>query len=393
VGRRQLLAGAAAAATFHVLPAPLVKGSQTNSAITIGLIGCGGRGGWIADLFAKTGKYRLVACADYFPDRVEACAARFQVPADRRFTGLSAYKRLLDQELDAVVIETPPYCHPEQAAAAVQAGKHVFVAKPIAVDVPGCLSIAESGRRATAAKKVFLVDFQTRANDIYRETLRRVRQGAIGKLVSAEAHYPWSGNVHDRPALTPEERLRYWYQTLALCGDVIVEQDIHALDVLTWFAGADPIRATGTGGRAVRKHGNIWDQFAVTYWFPNDFVATFTSQKAVPGVRDEIRCRVFGTDGVADTDYMGEVNIRGKNPYEGGRMTGLYTNGAQRNIDEFYDCVTRGHCENPTVAPSVRSNLTCVLGRTAAYRGCEVTWKDMMTECERLEPDLSGLKA
>ncbi len=220
-----------------------------------------------------------------------------------------------------------------------------------------------------------------------------MHEGAIGKLISADAHYPWSGNVHDQLAATPEDRLRYWYQTLALCGDVIVEQDIHALDVATWFANAEPVSAVGSGGRAVRKHGNIWDHFSVIYQFPNEFSVTFTSQKAVPGVRDEIRCQVFGTEGVANTDYMGEVAIDGKNPFAGGVIEGLYSSGAQRNIDDFYQLIAQGKFDNPTVAPSVRSNLTCILGRTAAYRNCSVTWKEMMDACEPLVPDLKGLKS
>ncbi len=385
---------ASAAAGMMIFAKPsLVRGTQANGSVSLGMVGCGGRGAWIANLFLKSGKYRIAACADYFPERAETFGDKFGVNPQRRFSTLSGYKRLLDEPLDAVVIETPPYFHPEQAQAAVDAGKHVFLSKPIAVDVPGCQTIAASGRKATDDRLVFLVDFQTRANNVFQETVRRVHEGAIGKLISGDAHYPWSGNVHDQPATTPEERLRYWYQTLALCGDVIVEQDIHALDVATWFADADPLWAVGAGGRAIRKHGDIWDHFSVNFQFPNDFVLSFTSQKAVPGVRDEIRCRVFGVEGVADTDYLGEVSIRGKHPYLGGAMTNLYTSGAEQNIEKFHQCITKGVYNNPTVASSVRSNLTCVLGRTAAYRGRQVTWKEVIEACEPLSPDLKGLKS
>ena len=150
------------------------------------------------------------------------------------------------------------------------------------------------------------------------------------------ACYPWSASVHDdHAATTPEERLRLWYQTRALCGDVIVEQDIHAIDVATWFAGADPIKAVGTGSKSTRKYGDVWGHFAVLYTFPDNFQVSFTSQKNVPGALDEIRCLVYGSEGVADTDYIGAVQIRGKHPYEGGRMNNLYTSGAQRNIEEL----------------------------------------------------------
>src|SRR5206468_2523266 len=136
-------------------------------------------------------------CADYFPDRAEAFGERFKIEPGRRYTTLSGYKRLLDSALDAVVIESLFYFHPEQAAAAVEAGKHVYLAKPMAVDVPGCLTIAEAGRKATAGKLVYLIDFQTRADDLYIETLRRVHSGAIGRLQSGVACYPWSASVHD----------------------------------------------------------------------------------------------------------------------------------------------------------------------------------------------------
>ncbi len=394
IKRREFLAGASLAASLSVVGPAVALGSRANSVVRLGLIGCGGRGTWIADLFAQTGQYRFVACADYFPDRARAFGERFKIEPGRQFTTLSGYKRLLDEPLDAVVIETPPYFHAEQAAAAVDAGKHVYLAKPMAVDVPGCMSVAEAGKKATARKLVYLIDFQTRANDLYIETLRRVHKGEIGHLVSAMASYPWAGTVHDdHAAASPEERLRLWYQTRALCGDVIVEQDIHAIDVATWFAGADPIKAVGTGSKSTRKYGDIWGHFAVIYTFPNNFQVSFTSQKNVPGAPDEIRCLVYGTEGIADTDYTGAVTIRGKHPYEGGRMTNLYTSGAQRNIESFYNAISSGKYDNPTVVPSVRSNLTSILGRTAAYRGREVTWSDMITECETLKPDLMGLKS
>ena len=187
LGRREFIAGAAAA-TVSVIRPSLVRGTEANSTVTLGLVGCGGRGNWIADLFEKTGHYRVVALADYFQDRVDAVGDKLKLDAARRYTTLSGYRRLLDEKLDAVVIETPPYAHPEQAAAAVDAGKHVFVAKPIAVDVPGCTSIAESGKRATARRLVFLVDFQTRAHPFYREAAKQIHAGALGKISCAETH-------------------------------------------------------------------------------------------------------------------------------------------------------------------------------------------------------------
>src|ERR1035441_3148905 len=183
ITRRKFLAGAGAAALgFTVLKPALVGAAEANSKIDIGVVGCGGRGAWIAELFAKNGNYNVVALADYFQDRVDAAGNKLNVPAAKRFTGLSGYRRLLEQKLDAVAIETPPYFHPEQAAAAVDAGKHVYLAKPISVDVPGCNSVAESGRKATQKRVAFQVDFQTRAMPAYQEVVARIHKGGIGKL-------------------------------------------------------------------------------------------------------------------------------------------------------------------------------------------------------------------
>lgn len=393
IGRRQFLAATSAAATFAVIKPSLVRGTTANSTLSIGLIGCGGRGTWIADLFQQNGKYKVAALADYFDDRVNNAGDKLGVPADKRFTTLSAYKHLLDEKLDAVVIETPPYFHPEQAAAAVAAGKHVYCCKPIAVDVPGCLTIAESGKLATSKKQVFLVDFQTRANPFYIEAVKRVHGGAIGQLISSQSAYLWDASVHDQPTNSPEERLRFWYNSKALCGDVIVEQDIHTLDVATWITNSDPITAFGATGRKARKNGEINDHFALTYVFPDDVAVSFLSQKAVPGAPDDIRCKFFGTDGMIDTRYGGDVKIVGKNPYDGGNTGPIYGEGAKANIESFYNAVAGADYSNSTVPPSVRSNLTCILGRNAAYKKAELTWKQLLADNEKLQADLSGLKA
>ncbi|MGZ5424403.1 MAG: Gfo/Idh/MocA family protein, partial [Candidatus Aminicenantales bacterium] len=157
VNRREFMAKAGAAAlSATILPPGLVRGSQANAKIGLGLVGCGGRGVWLAKLFQKNGGYAITGVADYFKDRADAAGAALGVPESRRFTGLSGYKRLLESGVDAVAVETPPYFHPEQAAAGVDAGAHVYLAKPVAVDVPGCRSIAKSGAKATGKKRAFL---------------------------------------------------------------------------------------------------------------------------------------------------------------------------------------------------------------------------------------------
>ncbi|HOW72430.1 MAG TPA: Gfo/Idh/MocA family oxidoreductase [Phycisphaerae bacterium] len=397
LARRDLLAGAAAAAAVSIVRPSSVRGSGANSAVEIALLGCGGRGSWLGGLFAKHGGYKWVACADYYQDHADSFGEAWKIPADKRFTALSGYKKMLDVKCDAVIVQTPPYFHPIHAAAAVDAGKHVYVAKPIAVDAPGCLSIGDSGKRATEKKLVFLVDFQTRANEYYREAVKRVHRGDIGKLVTGWAMYPWGVGHFPGPG-TPDDRLRRWYCIRELSGDFIVEQNVHTLDVATWILNADPIKAMGVGGsRGLRAYGNIMDYFNIHFWFPNDFVLSFVGNQCTPGAPTEIPCRVYGSKGTIDTDYYTHVNIDGMPEcvYKGSKWEhgALYTTGAEVNIKEFHEAITKGEVSNPTVAPSVRSNLTAVLGRIAGYKGGMVTWDEMIKANERLEPDLKGLKA
>lgn len=393
IPRRRFLAGTAATSAFTLVKPSLVFGSEANSRLNIGLIGCGGRGTWIANLFAGTGKYQFTACADYFADKVEKTGDQLKVEVSQRFTGLSGYQRLLEKKLDAVVIETPPYFHPRHAADAVEAGKHVFLAKPIAVDAPGCLAIGEAGKRAAAKKQVFLVDFQARANPDFRQAVGEVHKGSLGKLVMAEACYPWSGGGRGSPPKTIEEQLRNWYYVLSLSGDFINEQSIHSLDMATWILNADPVRAHGCGGHKVRPADSIYDHFAIQYWFPDDLVLSFTCIQSIPMVKDQIRARAYGAEGFIEMDYYTGVLLRGKEIAVRGNVADLYTSGALININEFYEAVVKGDCSNPTVAPSVRSNLTAVLGREAAYRQTELTLEALVKEGKKLELDLTGCRS
>jgi predicted dehydrogenase len=392
IGRRGFLTAAAAASVTFV-SARAVRGADANSAIEIGLIGCGGRGSWIADLFTKHGGYKLVAGADCFDTKAAAFGKRFKVEDNRCYTGLSAYKRMLDSKVDAVIIESPPYFHPEQAAAAVDAGKHVYVAKPIAVDVPGCTSIASSGKRASEKKLVFLVDFQTRANPFYQEAIKRVHAGDIGKLVNGEAVYycgPLGNAAFDHN--NAEARLRNWSSDRVLSGDVITEQNIHALDVATWIIDENPLEAYGKCGKKARGESVTCNSYwSIVFTFPNETLLSFCSKQCGDGFSD-IGCRIFGASGTIDTHYGGEVSIRGKTPYKGGNTGPIYVDGASNNIATFHDSIKNAKYENPTVAPSVRSNLTTIVGRTAAYERGVVSWDSVMKANEKLEFDTKGIK-
>ncbi len=393
VRREFLKTGAGAAALSLTLARPeWVFGAEANSKLEIGIIGSGGRGKWIANLFEQHGGYKVVACADYFEERVNELGEKFGVDPKRRHTGLSGYKKLLEGKLDAVAIESPPCFHPEQAAAAVEAGKHVFLAKPIAVDVPGCQSVEASGQAATKKNLCYLIDFQSRTDPFFIEAIERVHKGEIGKIVSGQAAYLTGRlGLHAEPG-TPEARLKNWVFDQALSGDIITEQNIHALDIATWILDAAPLRAAGKGGRKLRVDvGDCWDHFEVIFDFPDDISLTFHSKQCGRGA-DDIMARVYGETGTIDAHYGGIVNIRGEIPYDGGETKGIFTDGAIRNIATFHSSIAKEDWSNPTIAPSVRSNLTTILGRTAAYTGKQVTWDEMINKAESLDPKLDGLK-
>ncbi len=399
LSRRRFLADAGSAAlALSVVTPELVRAGGAGPTVNLGIIGCGGRGSWIATLFQKHGGYNIAALADYFPDRVDALGGKLSVPPARRFTGLSGYRRLLEQTLDAVAIESPPFFHPTQAADAVAAGKHVYLAKPVAVDVPGCTAVDDSAAKATANSLCFLVDFQTRANELFVEALRRVHDGAIGRFAFGEATYhaedPFEAQAQHARSDDPESRLRAWGLFRELSGDIITEQNIHTLDVASWIMGQPPVSAYGTGGRKFREVGTCWDTFSIVFQYADKVGITFSSRQFNgQGTRPEgIRNRMFGSDGVLETEYGGHVLLRGKQFYRGGQTTTIYEQGAVNNIAAFYDRIQRRDYSNVTVPESVRSTLVTILGRTAAYEGRLVTWDEILRRNERLVPDLNGLK-
>jgi predicted dehydrogenase len=394
ISRRNFLAGATATAAGLLVVEPRqVAAAEANSKITLGLVGCGGRGNWIANLFQQHGGYKFVATADYFPDRAKATAQRLGAPESHAFSGLSGYKRLLDARPDAIVIESPPYFHAEQALAGIDAGCHVYCAKPIAVDVPGCQTMAEAGGKGTEKKRVVLIDFQTRTSEFFQESIRRVHAGDIGNVVSGEAVYyggPVWGGGYDRK--NPESMIRAWGLDRVLSGDTITEQFVHALDVATWVIDAAPIKAYGACGKNGRVDaGTCNDHFGLVYFFPKDVLMTFTGKQYGTGY-DDIGCRMFGSQGMIDAHYFGIAHVVGQKSYKGGRHGNLYTDGAVSNIATFHAAIGKGDYANTTVAPSVRSNLTTILGRTAAYKKAEVTWDEMIKAGEKLEFSTVGLK-
>lgn len=365
------------------------------SKLKVAIVGCGARGTFIASLLKQHGGYEISAVADYFQAKAEKMGMEFGVAKEHCFSGLNGYKRALETKPDMLAIMSPPFFHPEQAAAAVDAGVHVYLAKPIAVDVPGCRSIEATAKLAGEKKLSFLVDFQTRAMPVYQEAIKRVHAGAIGELAFGEVSYHCGGFDRKAELESPEGRLGNWLFDKALSGDIITEQNIHSLDVMNWVCQTPPVSAYGTGGRKVRKHtGDCWDHFTVQYTYPNNVGMGFSSRQFEGhGTQpDGIVCRVFGSKGVLETKYGGNVMIRGANFYRGGETKQIYKEGAFNNVLAFYDTIKKSDCSNLTVAPSVQSCLITIMGRKAAYTGKVITWDEVIKDTERLDGRLDGLK-
>jgi predicted dehydrogenase len=383
--RRTFLEAAAGTGGLLLLKPQTVFGTPANSAVEIGIIGCGGRGNWIGGHFKEHTGARIVALADVFRDRLESTAGKFNVESGRQFAGLDGYKRLVEGKLDAVVIESPPYYHPEHAAAVAAAGKHVYLAKPVAVDVPGCQSIENTGEKVNGELS-FLVDLQTRARPVFQEAQKRIVAGEIGAPVMGQVYYQ-TGRLkpNDTQGLSPfEARLRNWVFDKKLSGDVIVEQHIHVLDVANWYLEGHPVKAFGTGGRTVRTDvGDAWDHFLVTFWYPNDVQVDFSSSQFLKGYHD-MCIRFYGSKGTMDSHYGGFVKMTGDNKWDGAEKDDTFTGGAVTNVKNFVESLRTGEYLN-NAAVGAKSTLTSILGRTAAYRGAVVTWDEMMRKAEKLE--------
>jgi predicted dehydrogenase len=374
----------------------IVFGSDANAKISAGVVGLGGRGKMIAGMVRDHGGFALTAVADYFPRTAGDAGDRFDVPESHHFSGLSGYRRLLDSGVEAVFLETPPYCFPEHAKAAVDAGCHVFMAKPVACDVPGCKTIADAGKKATSVNQVFLVDFQTRTDPLIIEGIRRMQDGEIGALTFLSSLYADESFADPPLTDTVESRLQslVWVNDIALGGGYLVNAGIHAIDVALWMAGTVPSGACG--GSAVARenpHGDSPDIYSLTYEFDNGLLLNHRGEHLRNRFGFRCDCTGYCRHGHLDTAYDGDVRMLGtRTGWAGGKVEGLYRRGAIANISTFHEQVLAGVYDNLTVTPSVNATLSTILGREAARRGEPMTWTRLLDENVRIEPDLSGLK-
>ena len=413
MNRREFVkAGAAAASGLLLLRSKTAFGYEANSAVRLGLLGCGNRGTSVATSFAKNTSARVVALADIFPDKLAKGKAHFdEVNAglshaaieDRlTFHGHDAFKRLVDsKDIDMVQISTPPWFHVQHLEAAVDAGKHVYCEKPVGVDVAQSKKALEIAERVKGRQSVD-VGFQVRSAPPIAAVIGRVKEGALGKIASITANYyaPASKEKESVGTSKDEWRLRNWLWDRVLSGDILVEQNIHIIDLCNWVLGTHPLKATATGGRNILTHpGDCWDNYQVNYTYPGDVHVSFTSTQ-FGDYGFEAGLRIFGAKGGADAPYSGPVRITGELAWawqdgtDAGAATGagkFAANGefqdnlalADREKDRsFIESITSGRFHNQ-IAAGVETAYSCMLGRMAGYQRREVTWEDLLAHGEK----------
>lgn len=420
--RRAFLQSTAAASSFLFLKPNLVFGTAANSDLRVGLLGCGGRGTEDAKNLVDAGGARIVALADLFQDRLDAARDFFDkmqqpkgfpaLDAKHLFLGPRAFHEIANsRELDAIVLATPAYYHPEHLEPIVAAGKHVYLEKPIAVDVPGIKKVQAIAQRAKG-KLSLDVGFQIRECPMFVELVRRIHAGALGKIICGEAHYyaPFFESDKWPDASPAERRLRFWHHDRLLSGDIILEQNIHAIDICNWTLQAHPLKAVGTGGRPTRNaDSTTYDHFNILFYYPDGVDVNFSSaQLGKPNF--DVNERFFGTRGSSQSPYGGSLGIWGEEPWqpappasEGkpeskefsstGNFFGNLEQADPAKKKSFLDSITSGKFHNQ-VADGAESALACIMARTAAYTGREVTWDDTLKSTEVWDPliDLNKLR-
>lgn len=406
--RRDFLAKSGLAAAAFSMP-HIARAQDTPGAkLRVGIIGCGGRSNNVGEMALKDGRFEIVSLADYFQDAVDRQGVKFQVPADRRHTGIHCFKKLINAGgIDIVAVLSPPYFHPEQVEAAVEAGLHVWLAKPIAVDAPGIARIEAAARKATENKRCLIVDFQTRALAHYNEAARLVAGGALGTLGYGEIEGTCAAFDLLVPQNSQEAKLKNWLQWRDLCGESIVEFSIHAIDMASHMIGRTPLSATGHCGRFLLdtlpnpRPGDVKDHWLATLDYGDGLKVVFRGKRFhahdLPE-HDGIFVKLHGSEGSLAADYSGEVMIRGKAPFYGDRfmkekVRGIYNRGITENWKTFHQNITKSNYAQETVAASVQSHLVALLAREACYRGgSTVTWDEIVNSKTTLNFDTTELK-
>jgi predicted dehydrogenase len=401
IGRREFVAGAAATAATLVARGQTAAETETPNGqrrIKLGVVGCGGRGRWITGLFHQHGGYEIHAVADYFAEAADGAGDEFGVDKGRRFSGLSGYQQLIESGVEAVALETPPCFFPEHVQAAVNAGLHVYMAKPVAVDVPGCLQVQSAAKKAARQQQCFLVDYQMPTDPYVMECAKRFRDGALGNLGVVKSFY-YGGLFADPPLTdTIASRLRHlvWVNDVAIGGSYHVNACIHPVQAMMWVLGKTPVAATGLSRTArAAAHGDSHDMYGITYQFDDGLFWTHTGRhsRGQTGPHDPLATCEFLGDAYMIIGYGGRALIRGgPGHYAGGTIENLYGAGASRNIAAFHRNVTGADYSNDTVSMAIDSCLATILAREACLRQDRLTMDELLQANQRIEVDLDGLR-
>ena len=409
--RRELIQSGAAAAAGITLLKPLTAfGYQANSAIRHGLLGCGNRGSSVAESFSRNTAAQVVAIADLFPDNLAAGRTRFdkinaglgRAAIDEKllFHGPHAFEQLAaSPDVDLIQISTPPFFHVQHLEAAVAAGKHVYCEKPVGIDVHQAKHALDIAKRVKPTQSVD-VGFQCRSAPPLAAIAERIHAGALGKIAAISANYNAPASTEkSRPGEGKDEyRLRNWLWDRALSGDILVEQNIHIIDLANWLLGAHPLKAWATGGRNILTHfGDCWDNYQVGFTYPGNVHMSFSSTQFGTDGAFDAGLKIFGSDGSATVPYSGPVQITGKQAWAwedsspatpgSGKFAanGAFTDNlafADRDKERtFIDSITSGQSHNQ-IAAGVETALSCMLGRMAGLQQREVTWEDLLAHGE-----------
>ena len=363
------------------------------------LVGCGDRGTGAAVQFLESGpNVSIIALADVFPDRMETCrkvlSERFNnnVTDSNCFLGFDAYQKIMEMtDIDVVLLCTPTHFRPEQFKAAVEAGKHIFMEKPCAVDPSGIRTIIAASKVATAKGLTVVTGNQRRHRRDYWEAYVQVRNGIIGEVVSATSHWNQGAwwNKSKRPEWSDMEYcIRNWFNIKWLSGDHILDQGIHNIDIVTWFMGENPVKAVGFGGRARRLTGDIFDFFSVDYYYNNNKRMLHTARQ-IDGCDGNVSEQVIGTEGIAQLNDRGEIKLydwKGnllweydyenkpvKNPYNQEHIHLVESIRLNKKINQAEDLAY--------------STQIAILGREAAYTGKSISWDEIMASTLRYGPE------
>jgi predicted dehydrogenase len=377
--------------------------ADSKETLKIGLIGCGGRGSGAANqaLSAYDQNSKLVAIADVQDTQIEKALTnlstihkdRVDVPADRRFTGLDGFKKLLALDVDVVILATPPGFRPMHLTAAVEAGKHIFCEKPMAVDAAGYHVAMAAVAKAKEKKLNLVAGFCWRYDAARKEAYQRVLGGDIGDVVGS-SHTYHTGPVKPMPKADTrppgmgdvEWQVRNWYNFSWLGGDGLVEQAVHSIDKLCWGQkDLPPIAAVAVGGRQiVAEGGNIFDHFHVAYEFPGNVICHMASRQ-IPNCHGETADNVVGTKGRMLIGKVGggEPVIEGDKRW---RWKDKKKDMYQVEHDELFEAIRHGEVIN-NGDRMMNSTMVAILGRTAAYTGKRVTWEEITKSNFDLAPE------